>query len=209
MTPTDDDAAVRLLADYRKADGYGSTIPEIFNRGVQTVELVDVLAEWLAELETRWPGPETEGRELARYTLSNTLGTKVARKSSTAVPALITQFDPDKHISSRARFAAGNAIDAIPADPRYFDQLAAIAADRSFGTDRQMVVNWLGRSRHLDAAAVAVAQLDDETVQGHALEALAKLRAQGVRKHVEPFLTSKNKWHRRVAERIVRYDETG
>ncbi|WP_328435336.1 hypothetical protein [Nocardia puris] len=45
-------------------------------------------------------------------------------------------------------------------------------------------------------------------MQGHVLDTLAGLRAQGVRDRVEPFLTSKNKWHRRSAQRIVRYDQT-
>lgn len=208
MTPTDDDAATRLLADYRAAGGYGATIPEIFERGTDSPAVITVLAEWLTELETRWPGPETEGRNLARKTLSNTLGNKAARKSDAAVPALISQFDAKKEINPHTRWAAGNAIYSIPAGAQYFDQLAAIAANRSFGMERQMVVDWLGKSRHPGAVAVAVAQLDDDTVQGHALEALARLRAQGVRRQIEPFLTSKNKWHRRLAERIARYDES-
>lgn len=208
MTPTDDASAARLLADYRQAGGPGSTIPEIFDRGTDSIAVIEVLAEWLIELETRWPGPETEGRNLARKTLSNALGgNKVARKSKTAVPALISQFDPNKEINPYTRWAAGNAIYDIPAGKQYFDQLAAIAADRSFGMERQLVVNWLGKSQHPNAAAIAVAQLDEEIVRGHALEALARLRAQGVSKQVEPFLTSKNKWWRRVAERVVRYDQ--
>ncbi|MFI5720600.1 HEAT repeat domain-containing protein [Nocardia sp. NPDC051750] len=209
MTPTDDASATRLLADYRQAGGYGSTIPEIFERGPDSIAVIDVLAEWLIELETRWPGPETEGRGLARSTLSNALGGSkaAARKSTKAVPALISQFDPNKEINPYTRWAAGNAIYDIPAGIQYFDQLAAIAADRSFGMERQLVVNWLGKSQHPDAAAIAVAQLDEEIVRGHALEALARLRAQGVSKQVEPFLSSKNKWWRRTAERIVRYDQ--
>jgi hypothetical protein len=208
LTSTDDDAAARLLADYRAAGGNGSTIPEIFERGTDSIAVIEVLAEWLIELETRWSGFETKGRDLARKTLSNALGgNKVARESTTAVPALISQFDPNKEINPYTRWAAGHAIYELPAGGRYFDQLAAIAADRSFGMERQLVVNWLGKSRHPDAAGIAVAQLDEEIVRGHALEALARLRAQGVSKRVEPFLTSKNAWWRRVAERIVRYDQ--
>ncbi|WP_405178678.1 hypothetical protein OG225_32335 [Nocardia sp. NBC_01377] len=99
-------------------------------------------------------------------------------------------------------------ISPIRSRERSFDQLAAIAADRGFGTDGQMVVDWLGKSRHPDAAEVAVAQLDDDTVAGHALDALSKLRAQGVSKQVAPFLTSKYPWYRRNAERIIRYDQS-
>ncbi|WP_067839710.1 hypothetical protein [Nocardia lijiangensis] len=207
MTATDDAAAQQLLKDYHYAGGNGQTIPDISRQPTSTPQIVAVLAGWLSELETRWPGPETEGRELARLTLANALGRKEARKSD-AVPALISQFDLTKQTSSRARWAAGNALCDIPADSAYFDQLAAIATNREFGADRQMVISWLAKSRHPNAAALALSQLDDETVQGHVLDALARLRAQGVREQIEPFLTSKNKWHRRSAERIARYDQS-
>ncbi|MGV9822394.1 HEAT repeat domain-containing protein [Nocardia xishanensis] len=207
MTASDDVAAPKLLEEYRLAGGYAQTIPEISKAINISPRGIAVLSQWLSELEERWPGPETQGRELARLTLANALGRKEARKSA-AVQALISQFDTAKNTSSRARWAAGNALYDIPAGVEYFDQLAAIATNREFGPDRQMVVSWLAKSRHPNAAAVALSQLDDEAVQGHALEVLSKLRAQGVRDRVEPFLTSKNKWHKRSAERIVRYDES-
>ncbi|MGN2637654.1 HEAT repeat domain-containing protein [Nocardia takedensis] len=207
MTPTDDAAANQLLEDYRSAGGYGATIHEISSRTSIKPQAIAVLAQWLVELESRWPGSETEGRQSARIALARALGCKESRKTA-AVPALISQFDTGKPIGANARWAAGNALYDIPAEPSYFEELAAIARNREFGMERQMVVLWLGKSRRPEAVEVAVSQLDDESVQGHALEALSKLRAQGVRDVVEPFLTSKNKWHRRSAERILRYDES-
>ncbi|MEV0686708.1 HEAT repeat domain-containing protein [Nocardia sp. NPDC050378] len=207
MTPTDDEAATRLLDAYRRAGGYADTIPEIGSRLGDSPTVIPVLAEWLTELEDWWPGVETEGRDMARLSLTNALNRKESRKTM-AIPALISQFDHAKPASARVRWAAGNALYKIPAGKEHFDALACIAADRGFGAERQMVVDWLGKSKHPDAAAVATAQLDDETVQGHALDALSKLRAQGVRDLVEPFLTSKFPWYRRNAERIIRYDQS-
>ncbi|WP_431965219.1 HEAT repeat domain-containing protein [Nocardia sp. bgisy134] len=207
MTATDDAAATKLLEEYQLAGGYGRTISEIADMPNASPKVIALLSQWLIELEKRWPGPETEGRALARLSLARALGHKYARKTA-AVPALISQFDTAKSIGSRERWAAGHALYDIPAGVDYFDQLAAIATNREFGDDRQMVVSWLAKSRHPDAVAVALSQLDDEAVQGHALEVLSKLRAQGVRDRVEPFLNSKNKWHKRSAERIVRYDES-
>ncbi|MFD3745789.1 HEAT repeat domain-containing protein [Nocardia sp. NPDC058633] len=206
MTAADDEAATRLLDEYRRAGGYADTIPEIGSRLQNSPAVIVVITQWLTELEDRWPGLETDGRDMARLSLTNALNRKESRKTA-AIPALISQFDHAKAASARVRWAAGNALYKIPAGKEYFEQLAAIAADRRFGADRQMVVDWLGKSKHPDAAAVAAAQLDDETVQGHALDALSKMRAQGVRDLVEPFLTSKFPWHRRNAERIIRYDE--
>ncbi|GGK40548.1 HEAT repeat domain-containing protein [Nocardia camponoti] len=206
VTTTDDIAAMRLLADYRSAGGYGDTVAEIGERPSSELPVIEQIAEWLIELELRWPGPETEGRRIARISLTNALNRREARKTN-AIPALISQFDLKKEIAPSTRWAAGNGIYSIPAGKEFFDELAVIAADRRFGRQRRMVVNWLGKSRHPDAAAVALAQLDDESVQGHALDALSKLRAQGVSKQVEPFLTSEFPWYRRSAERIIRYDE--
>ncbi|SNY88135.1 hypothetical protein SAMN04244553_5097 [Nocardia amikacinitolerans] len=205
MTPTDDAAATRLPEEYRRAGGYADTIPEIGSRPQNSPEVIAVLAQWLTDFEDRWPGAETEAREMVRLNLINALNRKESRKTA-AIPALISQFDHTKTINPYVRWAAGNALYSIPASKEYFEELAIIASDRGFGTYRQMVVNWLGKSRHFEAAAVAAAQLDDETVQGHALDALSRLRAKGFRTQVEPFLASKYPWYRRNAERIIRHD---
>ncbi|MFD9551181.1 hypothetical protein ACFWBG_27645 [Nocardia salmonicida] len=60
MTPTDDTAATRLLADYRRVAGSADTIAEIGDRPQNSPEIITVLAQWLTEVETRWPGPETK-----------------------------------------------------------------------------------------------------------------------------------------------------
>lgn len=199
--------AEQLISDYRAAGGYAMELGDISRAVKQPAAAVTILATWLSELETRWPGPEDDGRDTARLVLIQALNSRESRKSA-AIPALIGQFDRAKPILDNARWSAGNALYDIPAGDAYFDDLAHIAANRELGSTRQMVVNWLGKSKRPEAIDVAVSQLDDEAVQGHALEALAKLRAQGVRAAVEPFAASKNKWHRRTAERILRYLET-
>ncbi|GGK40545.1 HEAT repeat domain-containing protein [Nocardia camponoti] len=206
MTTTDDLGAARLLAEYRSAGGHGSTISGIADSLHYPPFVIELMGEWLIDLEQRWTGPETEKRALARLSLIEALNRKEARKTI-AIPALISQFDHEKGIDPSTRWAAGNGIYSIPAGKEFFDELAVIAADRRFGRQRRMVVNWLGKSRHPDAVEVALAQLDDESVQGHALDALSKLRAQGVSKQVEPFQSSEFPWYRRSAERIIRYDE--
>jgi catechol 2,3-dioxygenase-like lactoylglutathione lyase family enzyme len=87
---TDDTSAAQLLADYHKVGGHAETIPEIANAVSITPAVIDVLSQWLVELEARWPGPETEGRGLARLTLAQSLRRKEARKSA-AVAALIVE----------------------------------------------------------------------------------------------------------------------
>ncbi|SUE27741.1 hypothetical protein [Nocardia farcinica] len=69
MTPTDDAAATRLLDEYRRAGGNADTIADIGSQRSSAPAAIVLVAAWLAELEDRWPGPETEGRELARLGL--------------------------------------------------------------------------------------------------------------------------------------------
>ncbi|MFC6009726.1 HEAT repeat domain-containing protein [Nocardia lasii] len=206
MTPTDDRAGTQLLEEYIQSGGYARTIFELPHKPVDN-RIISVLAAWLSELETRWPGDETSGREMARLMIATTLGNKESRKS-VAIPALISQFSHAKPISERSRWAAGNSIYDIPAGKEYFDELAGIAADRGFGRSRGMIVTWLGKSRHPNAAAVALSLIDDETVEGNALEALAKMRVQGVRKEIEPFLDSEKARIRQLAKRILTHDQS-
>lgn len=206
MTPTDDRAGTELLNDYQRAGGYARTIFQFPDKPVDA-QIIDVLSTWLIELESRWPGDETGGREMARLMITRSLGTKESRQS-VAIPALISQFSHSKQLSERTRWAAGNALYDIPAGKENFDALAAIAADRGFGRSRGMVVAWLGKSRHPDATAVALSLIDDETVEGNALEALAKMRVQGAREQIEPFLSSEKARIRQLAKRILDHDQS-
>lgn len=144
---------------------------------------------------------------MARLMIARTLGVKDSRKS-VAIPALISQFDHAKTIGLDTRWAAGNALYDIPAGKEYFDDLATIAADRGFGRSRGMVVTWLGKSRHPDATTVALGLIDDESVEGNALEALAKMRVQGAREQIEPFLNSPKARIRQLAKRIFDHDQS-
>ncbi|WP_278261747.1 HEAT repeat domain-containing protein [Nocardia sp. AG03] len=196
----------QLLEEYRRAGGAARTIFELPDKPTDA-QIISVLSAWLGELETRWPGEESSGREMARLMIVRTLGHKTSRKS-TAIPALITQFDHAKILSERTRWAAGNALYDIPAGKEYFDDLATIATDRAFGRSRGMVVTWLGKSRHPDATTVALGLIDDESVEGNALEALAKMRVQGARKQIEPFLNSPKARIRQLAKRILDHDQS-
>ncbi len=144
---------------------------------------------------------------MARLMIVRALGVKESRKS-VAIPALISQFDHAKIIGLDTRWAAGNALFDIPAGKEHFDALAAIASDRAFGRSRGMVVTWLGKSRHPEAATVALSLVDDESVEGNALEALAKMRAQGVREQIEPFLSADKPRMRQLAKRILDHDQS-
>ncbi|MFF0491308.1 HEAT repeat domain-containing protein [Nocardia sp. NPDC004068] len=199
------EVARKLMYEYRLSGGSGQELSWLTQQHRQPEKAIPVLVDWLDHLEERWENEDVEERELARILLIEALGTPSSRETA-AIPALIAQFDHSKGLSVNTLWAAGNSLYRIPADDTYFDQLVGIALDPSWGSGREMVVDWLGRSQRKDEAAeAALSLLDDETVQGHALEALAQLRTQGIRDVIEPFTKSKNRWHRRTATRILNH----
>jgi HEAT repeat protein len=101
------------------------------------------------------------------------------------------------------KWAIGNALSVV-ADDRVFEQLAAIAEDKRHGHDREMVALALGNMKDPRAVDVLVRLLDDDQVAGHAIMALGKLRARGVRSKIEPFLDHPKTWVRREARKALK-----
>lgn len=54
------------------------------------------------------------------------------------------------------------------------------------------------------AEKIALELLEQEGVQGHAINALGKLRSVRAIEEIENFLSSKNEWHRREARTALK-----
>jgi len=68
-----------------------------------------------------------------------------------------------------------------------------------------MIVLGLAKLRMTGTDDVLIELRDDPDVQGHALEALLARKAAPPRARVEPFLTHKQTWIRKIAKRLLRY----
>lgn len=100
------------------------------------------------------------------------------------------------------RWAVGNAIEVLWDDSR-FDDLVALGRDVRFGKSREMVVLGMGRSKRPEVGDVLIELLDDPVVNGHAVEALAKLRIPRARPGLERMTSDSRAWVRKAAAKAL------
>lgn len=159
---------------------------------------VPILLDWLAHLDSRVPDAD---RPRLREALVRALTVKTARPD--AAPLMIELF---KQASDAGRageaWAIGNALSVV-GDDSCFDELAALASDRTAGTARQMIVHGLGGSRHPLAVPVLIRLLEDDDVAAHAAIALGKLKAAAARPALEALLAHRRPLVRREAKKAL------
>jgi HEAT repeat protein len=120
-------------------------------------------------------------------------------------PALIDAFRAER--SSAVRWSIANAIEAV-ADDRLVEALSFLAADRSYGGDRQMLVHALGKMKAPSAVGILVSLLDDDTVVAHAISALGKLKSIAARPAIAALLNHERALVRREAKAaLVKIDK--
>lgn len=159
-------------------------------------EVARVLVDWL---------PRTTDDPSLQERLVRQLSVPWARKLALEPMLELFRTAPgDTKAAELRRWAVGNALEVLATDA-VFDEMAALAADPSYGASRQMVVLWLGRTKqHRDQAVdVLVALLDQDDVNGHAVKALAKLKhprsVDGLRRMTD----DSRAWVRNAAKRTV------
>jgi hypothetical protein len=96
-------------------------------------------------------------------------------------------------------WAFGNAL-SIVADEDVYDDIVALARDRSLGRAREMLMEALGRMDDPGATQVLLEFVDDDDVDAQALVALAR-RADAPREVFERFADDEREWVRRAARR--------
>lgn len=110
---------------------------------------------------------------------------------------------------SPLKWTIGNAIHVL-ADDTVYNEIRELTMNRDHAGDRKMIVLALGKMKNPDAVDVAISLLDDDDVAGHALAALARLRAPRSRPFIEPFLNHPRTWWRNEAKKALkRIDDVG
>lgn len=158
---------------------------------------IPVLLDWLDRVDAEVAAPE---RSKFREALVRGLAVKEAR-GGVAAPALLREFHR-AGASFEYRWAIGNALEIV-ADDAVFDAVADLARDRSYGRERQMVVLALARMKDPRAVEVLTGLVDDDTVAGHAVMALGRLRAAQARTVIEGCLQHPQAWVRREAKKAL------
>lgn len=163
------------------------SLAELRTSGGRYVTAVPILLEALAKTE--------DGRALEE--IVRALSVPWARAAATG--PLIDTFRRAEYGTDSVRWAVGNALEVVW-DDAYFDELVDLACDRSYGRAREMVVLGLAKSKRPEAGDVLIDLLDDPDVNGHATDALRKLRVPRAREGLERMTTDSRAWVRRSAK---------
>jgi len=182
-----------LLEKVRDAGYDVQSLAELRRSGVKYTKAVPILVESLsAALED---GKRTE--EIVRA-----LTVPWARPAATE-PLIRLFRDVDDPRELGLRWTIGNALEVVW-DDRYFDQLADIVKDDSYGRSREMVVLGMARSKRPEAPDILIELLDDADVNGHAVKALTKFKVPRARSGLERMSSDSRSWVRKAAERALR-----
>jgi hypothetical protein len=177
------------IAKAAKKDGLPfRNLSDLVNTNERYPRVVPVLIDWLNHLDERVP--LTDPRDLGRFrsgiyralTTIDAMGTE-------AVPLLMDEFYRTPQMSPGTLFAIGNALHylAVPAD---FDRMAAIAADRTLGSGRTAVMEWLIDQGREDGLHVVVDQLDDPSVRALGVKFIRQFKPlpPGLRPVIEQYV---------------------
>lgn len=87
---------------------------------------------------------------------------------------------------------------------RFMDQYLKIISNKSLGSDRQMVILLVGKSKIPEAIPVLKELLSDETVYGHALDALSHYKGSDILEIMNLYKNCKVKWIRDIALKYIK-----
>lgn len=86
---------------------------------------------------------------------------------------------------------------------KYLPQYLAIIKDEFYGTDRQMLVLLVGKSKSLSTVPTLKELLNDPTVYGHALKALSNFSGEDIEEIMHQHLKCKIAWIRNIARKYL------
>jgi hypothetical protein len=183
--------AAQPLLDDLAAAGYHEVNLESWPQSGQDYRsAVPILLEWLVRFSD------------VRLRTAIIRALSVPWAGSDVAGCLIEEYQRADSGSVKLRWVIGSALSVV-ANDSVFERVSAIAQDRQFGRDREMVVLGLANMTDSRTVPLLVDLLSDEDVAGHAVIALGKLGAENARSHVEPFLKHPKPWIRNEARKAI------
>ncbi|MEV0033431.1 HEAT repeat domain-containing protein [Nocardia sp. NPDC050793] len=177
------------------------TLTDLAN-GPRTIpQGIPIFLDWLINLETKIPGPETEHRSAIRSGLIRNLIDPAARGNQHAIDLLITQARHQPPLPQRQQDWACQGL-ALIAKPEHFPQITALLDELPSATARYPLIEYLGKVKTDQARQLAIRELDGPAHLA-AINALAKMKAEGVRHLIEPFTTHPSSQTRKAATRAL------
>ncbi|MDE2127795.1 MAG: HEAT repeat domain-containing protein, partial [Armatimonadetes bacterium] len=165
-------AMAPVFADLQAAGLSYATLNRLRTSGARYDAAIPILLKWL---------PRVAVPNAKKFILS-TLSVPWARTA--VIQPLIREFLTWPNNDDGYKWSVGNALELV-ADQSAFEQLLAIAGDRSNGASRAMIVLWLGKMKDPRAEAMLIESLSDPSVLYCTVEALGKLKSVKARPLIE------------------------
>ncbi|MFE3543036.1 HEAT repeat domain-containing protein [Nocardia sp. NPDC059177] len=162
---------------------------------------IPIFVDWLGELESRIPGPETDHRSAIRSGLVRNLIDPAARGNQRAIDLLIAQMRYEPPLPTRIQDWACQGLRVI-ATAKNFDQIAELLAELPVATPTIPLIEFLGKVKTRRARDLAVEYLDGPTREA-AIKALVQMKAADVRQLIEPLLDDPHPPVREQAKRAM------
>jgi hypothetical protein len=174
-----------------KAAGFSvDSLDELRSSGVPYKAAIPVLLKWLSLVA------ESGSKESIVRALSVPWAKPIAARP------LVDEFKKQPEGMSSLKWAIGNAL-AVVAENSITDDLFEITRDKRHGKAREMVVVALGNLSDPRAVEVLMNLLDDDEVCGHAIIALANLKAREAVPQIERFTKHPKPWLRKEAKKAI------
>jgi hypothetical protein len=183
--------AVTPIIDDLKGAGFSvESLDELRRSGVRYKAAIPILLKWLPLVV------ELGAKDSVVRALSVPWAKPIA-----AIP-LIAEFEKQPEGMSLLKWAIGNALSVV-ADNSVAHDLFALAQDKSHGKAREMIVVALGNLSDPRTFEVLTRLLEDDEVCGHAIIAIANLKARQAVPTIRRFTNHPKAWVRKEAERAI------
>ena len=180
-----------IISDLAAVGFVYSSVDDLRRSGIRYEKAVPVLVKWLQIVTT----------QVLKESIVRALSVPWA-KPVAALP-LIAEFKGTKGLSSDSlKWAIGNALSVV-ADDSVFLEIAELVSDKRHGMAREMLAVALGNMKNPQAVDLAIQLLNDETVVGHTLTALAKLKSKRARPYIEALADHPKPWVRKQAQKAL------
>ncbi len=164
------------------------TLTHLVNTDKRYPELIPLLIDWLKNVEQRSEATDPQVLGNMRAGLARAL-TTVDAMGTEAVPVLFDQFYVDPPLPPVNSFSVGNALLhlAVPSD---YDRMAAVAADRTLGSGRAAVLEWLIKQGREDGLDLVLGEIEDPSVRALGIKYIRQYKPlpSGLRPRIEMYV---------------------
>ncbi|MDL9948636.1 hypothetical protein QSJ19_24230 [Gordonia sp. ABSL11-1] len=193
------------IAKAAKKDGLQfSSITDLVNTTQRYPSVVPVLIDWLQHLDERVP--LTDPKDLGRFRSGIIRAlTTIDAMGTEAVPLLMDEYYRQPQMSPGTLFAIGNALRylAVPTD---HDRIATLAADRTLGSGRAALLEWLIEQGTDDGLRIVLDQIDDPSVRALGIKYIRQFTPlpTGLRPAIERYVGDSDREVRKQAKATLK-----